>query len=111
MVNDNDSIVSCPIGPELLGRLLHCHAAALELYARQFCRYPDDVVQQAMLELVRQRTMPGDVVAWLYRVVRNKAISAARSARRRRLGEAEAAERKADWFNAAPKTCVVQLKR
>ena len=46
-------------GPELLARLLDQHAAALALYARQWCDSPEDVVQDALLELVRQPKLPG----------------------------------------------------
>ena len=59
------------VSPELLGQLWDRHAAALELYARQWCRTPDDVVQQAFAQLATQRAVPEQVVAWLYRVVRN----------------------------------------
>jgi RNA polymerase sigma factor (sigma-70 family) len=87
-----------PAGPELLGQVLDEHAAALELYARQLCRCPEDVVQEALVELVRQPSVPGELLPWLYRVVRNKAISAARSAGRRQRHEAEAAQRRCTWF-------------
>ena len=43
-------------------------------FARQWCQTPDDVVQEAFLQLARQRTWPRSVVAWLYRVVRNGAL-------------------------------------
>ena len=42
-----------PPGPELIGRLLDRHGAALELYARQLCQCPDDCVQEALVELAR----------------------------------------------------------
>jgi hypothetical protein len=35
--------------PDLLGNLLDQHAAALELFARQWCDVPEDVVQDAFL--------------------------------------------------------------
>ncbi len=41
--------------PDLLGQLLDRHAAALELYARQWCEVPEDVVQDAFLKLAGQR--------------------------------------------------------
>jgi RNA polymerase sigma-70 factor (ECF subfamily) len=85
-------------GPELLARLLDEHAPALALYARQWCDSPDDVVQEALLELVRQPKLPGNVVAWLYRVVRNRAISQRRGTLRRRDRERVAAERLSAWF-------------
>jgi len=35
--------------PTFLGRLIDRHAAALVLYARQWCAAPEDVVQDAFL--------------------------------------------------------------
>lgn len=90
-----------PFGPEQLGRLLDEHGAALVLYARQWCSMPDDVVQEALLQLVRQPKPPEKLLPWLYRVVRNGAISASRSARRRRHYEAAAAHDAAVWFEPA----------
>jgi RNA polymerase sigma-70 factor (ECF subfamily) len=86
------------MGPDLLGRLVDEHAAALVLYARQWCSAPDDVVQEAFVKLVAQRVPPAQPVAWLYKVVRNAARSAARCARRRQRHEAEAAARVPTWF-------------
>ena len=86
------------VGPEFLGRLFDRHAAALELYARQLCDCSEDVVQEALIELAGQARTPDDAVAWLYRVVRNKAISALRSARRRKRHETEAAGGRPAWF-------------
>ncbi len=88
------------MGPELLGRLVDAHAAALVLYARQWCAAPEDVVQEAFLKLVRQGPA-GDPLPWLYRVVRNAAVSAGRSDRRRRHHETAAAARAPAWFAAA----------
>jgi RNA polymerase sigma factor (sigma-70 family) len=85
------------MGPDVLGRLVDEHAAALTLYARQWCRTPEDVVQDAFVKLVGQKRPPEHPVPWLYRVVRNGAISAARSAERRRRHESAAA-RQAAWF-------------
>ena len=86
------------IGPELLAQLVGRYQPALVLYARQWCDCADDVVQEAFLQLVQQRHAPDRPVAWLYRVVRNRAISAGRAARRREKHEAAAAERKNAWF-------------
>jgi RNA polymerase sigma-70 factor (ECF subfamily) len=80
------------VGPELLGRLLDEHAAALVLFARQFCCCPEDAVQEAFVEFVRQRPMPREVLPWLYRVVRNKACSASRAQGRRERREAAVAQ-------------------
>jgi RNA polymerase sigma factor (sigma-70 family) len=81
-----------------LGQLIDQHAAALVLYARQWTSAADDVVQEAFVALAGQRPAPDKVVAWLYRVVRNAAIDAARSEQRRRRHETQAAARADTWF-------------
>src|SRR5438477_7563292 len=86
------------MGPDFLGRLVDEHAAALTLYARQWCATPEDIVQEALLKLVTQRSTPAQPVPWLYKVVRNAAISAARSARRRQRHENEAMSHASAWF-------------
>ena len=98
----SDTKATGPPGPELIGRLLDAHGAALELYARQLCDCPEDCVQEALVELARQPAAPDEVLPWLYRVTRNKAISASRSARRRRRRESEVARRRAAWFAPSP---------
>jgi RNA polymerase sigma factor (sigma-70 family) len=92
------------MGPELLGRLVDEHAAALVLYARQWCAAPEDVVQEAFIKLAGQRVPPVEVVPWLYRVVRNAALSNARAARRRNRHEAAAASRTPRWFISSEET-------
>ena len=86
------------VGPELLERLTTEYAAALVLYARQWCGTPEDVVQEAFLKLVVQKTPPDNPVPWLYRVVRNGALAANRAERRRRHHETKAAARVPVWF-------------
>lgn len=66
-----------------IGKLLSGHGAALELYASQWTNQPEDCVQEAFIALAQQRKRPDQLVAWLYRVVRNQAINASRSSRRR----------------------------
>ncbi len=85
------------MSPTDLARLIDTNAAGLVLYARQWCEAPEDVVQEAFLKLVRQSRPPVDVVAWLYRVVRNGALDAAKLARRRERRELAAA-RPNRWF-------------
>lgn len=87
------------IGPEILTRLLDEHGAALVLYAQQWCDSPEDVVQETFLSLVRQAAAPENIVGWLYRVVRNEAINASRTSRRRTRREAAAADRSEPWFH------------
>ena len=84
---------------QLVQQLLSQHAAALELYARQWCHSPEDVVQEAILRLARERPLPERAVAWLYIAVRNGAISASRGASRRRRHE-EAAAARTSWFDS-----------
>jgi RNA polymerase sigma factor (sigma-70 family) len=75
------------ISPEVIATLFDRHAAALELFAAQWISTPADVVQEAFLQLVRQGRVPDRPAAWLYRVVRNGAISAARRNARRHRNE------------------------
>ena len=84
------------MGPEELAGLLDRHGGALVLAARSWCACAEDVVQESFLKLASQRPPPQDPVAWLYRVVRNAAISASRSDRRRVRRETHAAS--AEWF-------------
>ncbi len=86
---------------ELLTRLLDEHSAALVLYAQQWCGTPEDVVQEAFIRLMHQRPLPDNVVGWLYRVVRNGAISASRAASRRTRHETSAAGERDSWFKPA----------
>jgi RNA polymerase sigma factor (sigma-70 family) len=92
------------MGPEQLGQLINAHAAALVLYARQWCAIPEDIVQEAFLKLVTQSTPPTNPVPWLYCVVRNGAISASRMARRRQHYEALAAAESDGWFQPSEHT-------
>jgi RNA polymerase sigma-70 factor (ECF subfamily) len=85
------------MSPSDLARLIDAHAAGLGLYARQWCDVPEDVVQEAFVKLIRQRRPAEDVLGWLYRVVRNGALDAAKMARRRQRRESAAA-RPARWF-------------
>lgn len=80
-----------------LVRLIDRHAAPLVLYARQWCDAPEDVVQDSFVKLARQRRLPDDVPAWLYRVVRHGALDASKIARRRQRRESAVA-RPVRWF-------------
>ncbi len=87
------------MGPDQLAELVDRYAAALVLYARQWCATPEDVVQTAFLKLVRIGTPPDNLLPWLYRVVRNGAIDASRAARRRTRYETAAADSAPKWFS------------
>jgi RNA polymerase sigma-70 factor (ECF subfamily) len=86
-----ETFMSEPVDCELLAKLLDAHSAALELYASQWTDAPEDCVQEAFIELARQTQRPQNPAAWLFRVVRNRAISLARSHQRRRRRESLAA--------------------
>jgi RNA polymerase sigma-70 factor (ECF subfamily) len=79
-----------PIDAEQLGRLLDEHGPALALYAAQWTDAADDCVQEALVELAKLRQSPNHVVGWLYRVVKHRALNAARGDRRRRERESRA---------------------
>jgi RNA polymerase sigma factor (sigma-70 family) len=80
---------------QLLAELLDRHGPALKLYARGWCVASDDVVQQALIELAASPQLPVNPAAWLFAVVRRRAISQARFDRRRQQHEAAAASQ---WF-------------
>ena len=75
----------------LIAEMLDRHAAALELYAAQWTSTAEDCVQEALLQLASLTAKPENPRAWLYRVVRNRALNMARSASRRGAHERSAA--------------------
>src|SRR4051812_40302266 len=85
------------MGPHDFALLLDVHGPPLVLYARQWCTAPEDVVQDAFLKLLALRQLPRETVPWLYRVVRNGALDAAKTARRRQQRELAVA-RPEQWF-------------
>jgi RNA polymerase sigma-70 factor (ECF subfamily) len=85
------------MSPRDLANLIDAHGPPLVLYARQWCDAPEDVVQEAFLKLFALRQPPDEPVAWLYRVVRNGALDAGTTSRRRQKREAAVA-RPIRWF-------------
>jgi len=81
-----------------LSRILDAHGAALRLFAAQWSPSPEDCVQDALVKLISLRERPSRAVPWLYRVVRNRAVSQQRSWFRRKRRERNAASRTAAWF-------------
>ena len=86
------------MAPEELGRLIDDHAAALVLFARQWCGTPEDVVQDALVRLAGRSPTPPNAVAWLFTVGASSAMTAARSDRRRRNHESKVAASSRSWF-------------
>jgi RNA polymerase sigma factor (sigma-70 family) len=84
-----------------LGRCWEAHAAALVLYARHWldAASAEDAVQEVFVRLL-SHPRPASLKAWLFRSVRNAAISRLRSQRRR-----EGYEGRSDrpgWFEPQP---------
>lgn len=92
------------IDGEQLQALIDNHGAALALYARQWCHVPEDALQEAMLDLLRQEDTPRDPVAWLFTTVRRRAMNLARGERRREEHQRRAGQERASWFLASSET-------
>ena len=86
------------VHPAELASLIQQHAAALELFAAQWTRFPADAVQEAFISLAAERPVPTHPRAWLYKVVRFKAIDQARAESRRKIHEGSCAEQRSEWF-------------
>lgn len=86
------------IDAQALQELIDSHGAALTLFARQWCRAPEDAVQEALIDLVRQSPVPNDLAAWLYTTVRRRAMNLARAEGRRAKHQRQAGEQRESWF-------------
>ena len=78
------------------------YGRGLTLFARQWCCNPDDALQEALIDLVKLPQKPDSISAWLFQVVRNKALTQSRSERRRANHQSSAAEQKQAWFEDDP---------
>jgi RNA polymerase sigma-70 factor, ECF subfamily len=82
--------------------LFVAHGPALLLYARQWLDLPaaQDIVQDVFVRLIAGGRMPAEPRTWLFRCVRNAAISACRSQGRRGRREERAGRAAAGtgWF-------------
>lgn len=86
------------IDTQQLRQLIDAHGAALSLYARQWCRTPDDALQEALIDLMRQRPVPDNPVAWLYKTIRRRAMNLARAEKRRARHQRQASAERDAWF-------------
>ncbi|MCA9144858.1 MAG: sigma-70 family RNA polymerase sigma factor [Planctomycetaceae bacterium] len=84
---------------EALQTLIDSHGAALELYARQWYHSPDDALQEALIELLRQNAGPDQPVAWLFKTIRHRAMNLARGERRRSEHHRQASQQRDEWFS------------
>lgn len=102
---------------DLLTNILRKHGSALRLFAAQWCASPDDVVQEALIDLATTAPPPETPIPWMFRVVRNKAISQSRAEQRRKRRETAVGRQPTNWFRADtshsidPQACVEALKR
>jgi RNA polymerase sigma-70 factor (ECF subfamily) len=96
------------IDPAQLARTFDAHAATLILFARQWLGRSgaEDVVQDVFVNLMLQRRTPDNLKAWLFKAVRNAAISHARSASRRGNREERHAVARPDWFERSPEDLI-----
>lgn len=86
------------IDAQMLTDVINAHSAALVMYARQWCRAPDDAVQEALIELVRQDSLPDDIAAWLHATVRHRAMNLGRADSRRDNHHRQAGLELESWF-------------
>lgn len=83
-----------------LREIMERNAAALTLYARQFLEFhsAEEVVQDSFFRLFREKVTPENPTNWLYKTVRNGAISRLRSEKRRQKRENE--RKTVPWFHS-----------
>jgi RNA polymerase sigma factor (sigma-70 family) len=81
-----------------LAELIDAHAAALAVYARQWCGTPDDAVQDAFCKLATATPWPDDPAAWLFTVTKHAAMDIGKAERRRKRREGAVA-RPERWFH------------
>lgn len=68
--------------------LVHTRLPSLVLFAKQWKHYcAEDVVQEAFLQLMRQKIFPDNPAAWLFTAVRNLSNNEIRSQNRRKRRE------------------------
>ena len=90
-----------PVTATELAMLLDQHANSLRLFAAQWSDSPDDSVQEAFVELAGREDSPDRPVAWLYRVVRNRALNELRGKKRRISREQAVAKSEQNDFDPA----------
>ena len=82
----------------ILREILEVHAPALQLFARQWCESPEDCIQEVVIKLSRLEKVPEHWLPWVYRVVKNEAISQRRKSNRRTKHEHHAGAIRDVWF-------------
>jgi RNA polymerase sigma-70 factor (ECF subfamily) len=78
-MNENDAKIA---------ELVHTRLPGLVLFAKQWKHHSaEDVVQEAFLQLMRQKVFPDNPAAWLFTAVRNLSNNELRSQHRRKRRE------------------------
>jgi RNA polymerase sigma factor (sigma-70 family) len=100
------------IEPAQLSSWFDEYAPALVLFARQWLTdgCAEDVVQEVFARLMRERSAPAHVKAWLFRSVRNEAVDQFRHRRRRESGIQEEAAGRSAWFEEQPGTAMASAE-
>ena len=84
-----------------IAEIVETRFPALVLYARSWnAPAAEDLVQESLLKLIEQEKSPPNPVAWLFKTIRNGAISRHRKTERRERHETEAAKHRPQWFVA-----------
>ena len=95
-------------------KIIDAHFAPLLFYAQQWDAVAaEDIVQEAFLKLLRQshqKGCPENVAAWLFRVVRNGAISRFRKNRRRKEHEHKHGQSRINWSVPTQETAFEQAE-
>jgi RNA polymerase sigma-70 factor (ECF subfamily) len=92
------------LDPDTFEDVFHAHAPRLALYARQWldAAAAEDVVQEVFIRLGGLPKAPDATRAWLFRSVRNAAISELRSRQRRAVREQAATQDSPMCFTPHP---------
>lgn len=97
-----------PTADDAVADMFTAHGPALALYARQWvdAAAAEDVVQRVFARLVASLAgggrLPDEPRTWLFRCVRNEAVSAWRADRRRGRRERDAGAAAGRWFVSRP---------
>src|SRR4051794_32593736 len=89
-----------PPADDTVAEMYAAHGRALLLYARQWvdAAAAEDVVQRVFVRMLTGGRLPAEPRTWLFRCVRNEAVSAWRSDRRRGRRERAAVGGEDGWF-------------
>ena len=85
-----------------VAHLAEQYGASLTLFARQWTRDPDDAVQETLIDLIHTQHPPDDPPAWLFTIVKRKAMNQLRSETRRKKHVEKFAANRDAWFVTDP---------